>query len=90
MSTKLGSLSIVRVQLGLRKLSVIQSSGMSAVQGLLKYWSEWKNSWDFQNCPLYCGCPLLRDMSVKRGSTVVCKHNSNDSLHARLWESNES
>ena len=36
-SAKSGSLSIVRVQLGPRKLSIIRSSGVSAVQGLLKY-----------------------------------------------------
>ena len=34
-SLKLGSSSIVSVQLGQRKLSVIQSSGVSTVQGLL-------------------------------------------------------
>ena len=52
-SLKLGSSSIVSVQLGQRKLSVIQSSGVSTVQGLLlKYWSQWKDSWDFRNCPL--------------------------------------
>ena len=32
-----GLLSIVCVQLGPQKLSVIRSSGVSAVQGLLKY-----------------------------------------------------
>ena len=37
MSAKSGSLSIACVQLGLRKLSVIRSSGVSAIQGLLKY-----------------------------------------------------
>ena len=60
MSTKSGSLSIVCVQLGPQKLSVIQGSGVSAIQGLLKYSSEWKDSRDFENCPLYRGCPLLR------------------------------
>ena len=60
MSAKSGSLSIVCVQLGPRKLSVIRSSGVSAIQELLKYWSEWKDSRDFQNCPLYHGCLLLR------------------------------
>ena len=35
MSTKSGSLSIVCVQLGAWKLSVIRSSRLSAVQGLL-------------------------------------------------------
>ena len=34
-SLKLGSSSILSVQLGQRKLSVIQSSGVSTVQGLL-------------------------------------------------------
>ena len=49
---KFGSLSIVCVQLGRQKLSVIWSTRVSAVQGLLKYWSEWKDSQDFQklNC----------------------------------------
>ena len=60
MSTKSGSLSIVCIQLGLQKLSVIRSSRVSAIEGLLKYWSEREDSWDFQNCPLYRGCPLLR------------------------------
>ena len=36
-SAKLGSLSIVCVQLGPQKLSVILSSGVSTIQGLLKY-----------------------------------------------------
>ena len=36
-SAKSGSLSIASVQLGPRKLSVIWSSGVSAIQGLLKY-----------------------------------------------------
>ena len=61
MSTKSGTLSIVYVQLGVRKLSVIWSRGVSAIKGLhFKYCSEWKDSWDFRNCPLYRGCPLLR------------------------------
>ena len=34
MSAKSGLLSIVCIQLGLRKLSVIQSSGVSAIQRL--------------------------------------------------------
>ena len=33
-------------------LTVIQSSGVSAIQRLLKYWSEWKDSRDFHNCPV--------------------------------------
>ena len=63
--TKSGSLSVACIQLGPRKLSVIRSSGVSAIQGLLQYWSEWKDSWDFQNCPVYhrCqGCPLTLDL----------------------------
>ena len=36
-SAKSGSLSMVCVQLGQRKLSVIRSSGVSAIEGLLKY-----------------------------------------------------
>ena len=50
----------VCVQLGPRKLSVIRSSGVSAIQELLKYWGEWKDSRDFQKCPLYRGYSLLR------------------------------
>ena len=60
MSAKSESLRIACIQLGLRKLSVIRSSRMSTIQGLLKYWSEWKDSRDFQNCPLYHGCPFFR------------------------------
>ena len=37
MSAKLGSFSIVCIQLGPRKLSIIQSSRVSAIQRLLKY-----------------------------------------------------
>ena len=48
-----------------QKLSVIRSSGASAIGGLLKYWSEWKDSRDFQNCPLYRRCPLLRGVRVR-------------------------
>ena len=50
MFAELGLLSIVCVQLGPRKLSVIRNSGVSTIQELLKYSSEWKDSWDFQNC----------------------------------------
>ena len=39
--------SIVRVQLVPWKLSVIQSSGVFTIQGLLKNCSKWKDSWDF-------------------------------------------
>ena len=41
MSAKSGSLSIACIQLGPRKLSVIWSSGVSAIQGLLNViWSS--------------------------------------------------
>ena len=30
---------------------------MSAIQGFLMYESLWRNGQDFQNCPLYHGCP---------------------------------
>jgi len=40
-------LSIVCIQLGMQKPSVIQNNRVSAIQGLLKYWSEWKDSQDF-------------------------------------------
>ena len=50
----------VCVQLGPRKLSVIRISGVSVIQGLLKFWGEWKDSRDFQKCPLYRGYSLLR------------------------------
>jgi len=61
---KSGLLSIASIQLGPRKLSVIRSSWVSAIQGLVKYRSEWEDSRDFQNCPLYCGCPLIRGSTV--------------------------
>ena len=53
-------LNIVVVQLGQQKLSVIWSNWVSTIQWLLKYKSEWEDNRDFQNCLLYCGCPLLR------------------------------
>ena len=34
---------------------------MSAIQGLLKYWSKWEDS---LNCPLYRGCLLLRGIRL--------------------------
>ena len=71
MSAKSGSLSIVCVPLGPQKMSVVQSSGVSAIQGLLKYRSQRKDSRDFRDFPLYCRCPLLRGVH-KQGSTV-CK-----------------
>ena len=63
MSAISGSLSIVCVQLGPRKLSIIRSREVATIQRLLKYWSERKDSWDFQNCPVYHGCLLLRGVS---------------------------
>ena len=56
----LNQLSIVCLQLGPQKLSVIRSSGVSAIQELLNYCNERKDSQDFRNCPLYCWCLLLR------------------------------
>jgi len=53
-------LSIVCVQMEAQKLSIIRSSGVSAVQRLLKYWSECKDSHDFRNCPLCHGCLPFR------------------------------
>ena len=51
------------------------NSGVSTIQGLLKYSNEWKDSRDFRNCLLYCGCPLLR-VFIKQGSTV---------FHTTIW-----
>ena len=48
---------------------------MSAIQGLLKYWSEWKDSWDFQNCPLYHRCPLLRGVHQVRFHCISSRYN---------------
>ena len=73
-STELGSLCIAYVQFGPWKL---WRREVSAIQELLKYWSEWKDSRDFQNCPLYCGCPLLR------GSTVFMHTSCTHSLVPR-------
>ena len=65
MSAKSGSLSIVHLQLGLRKVSVIQSSRVSTIQGLLKYSSEWP-----MEGQLGLGELSVSGVSVKRGSTV--------------------
>ena len=54
MSAKLGWLCVVCVQTP--KLSVIRSSRVLAIQGLL---NELKDSWDFQNCSSYHGCSLF-------------------------------
>ena len=45
------------------------SSGVSAIQEFLMYWSLWRNSWDFQNCLFYPGCCCWA-VSVKQGSTI--------------------
>ena len=51
--------------MGTQKLFIIQSSGVSVMQGLLEYSSEWKDSRDFQNTGVHCW-----GVSVKWGSTV--------------------
>ena len=64
MSAKSGLLSIIGMQLGLQKVSVIQNNGVSAIQRFLMCLSLWLNSWEFWNC--LCdfgmsaaeGCPL--------------------------------
>ena len=55
MSTKLGSLSIVCIQLGPRKLAVVRSREVAAKQGVLKYYSEWRCSRDQGEWPLIRG-----------------------------------
>ena len=50
-SAKLGSLSIICIQLGPRKLSIIQSREVATKQGFLKYYSEWRCSRDQGECP---------------------------------------
>ena len=47
------------------------SSRVSAIQGLLKYWSEWEDSQNFQHCPWYCVCLLLRGSTVQYNS-IYC------------------
>ena len=64
-SAKSGSLSIVRVQLGPRKLPVIRSSGMSAIQGLLKIEVNGGQS-GLSESSVYRGCPLLRGVRYQR------------------------
>ena len=51
-SNSAGSLNIICIQLGVWKLSIIQSSWVSAIQWLFKHWSEWK------------GQPGLAELSV--------------------------
>ena len=53
-------------------MSVIRSSGVSAIQGLLKSWSEWKDSLDFQNRLLYRRCPLLRGVRSAGFHCITC------------------
>ena len=71
MSTKSGSLSIACVQLGPRKLTVIRSSGVSAVQGCLNIEVNGRTV-GTSRIVLYHGCMGVRfsGVSVKRGSTV--------------------
>ena len=68
MSAKSGSLSIACVQLGPRKLSVIQSSGVSAIQGL----SIEVNGRAIRTFRIVHYIMDIRysGVSVKRGSTV--------------------
>ena len=86
-STKSESLSIVCVQLGVWNLSVMQSSGVSAVQGLLKYWSWCKGSRHFG---IVCGVRCW-GVSVKQGSTelhasVVTKYHFKTMLpHSEIY-----
>ena len=61
--------------MGPQKLSVIQRNRVSAVQGLPKHWSEWKDSRDFQNCPLWGGprmCMLVNLGDVYCLLVVLC------------------
>ena len=53
------------VQLGAWKVSVVRSSGVSAIQGFLMYWNLGRNGWNFQNnyCPL-SGAALLDPFTV--------------------------
>ena len=67
-STRSVSLSIVCIQLGLWKLSVVPNSGLSTIHQLLIYSSEWKDSWDFRNC--YIIGIRFWGVSNKQGSTV--------------------
>ena len=69
MSTKLGLLSIVCIQLGPWKLSVIQSSGVSAFQGLLKYWNGRTVGTFRIVCYIVGVC--CWGVSVKQGFTVL-------------------
>ena len=66
MSAKSGSFSIACVQLGPRKLSVIRSSGVSAIQGLLKY----GRAIGTFKIVLYIVGVRYSGVSVKRGSTI--------------------
>ena len=72
MSAKSGSLSIACVQLGPRKLSVIQSSEVSAIQGCLNIEVNGRAIGTFR---IVCYIVGVRysGVSVKRGSTVYTK-----------------
>ena len=69
MYAKSGSLSIAYVQLGPRKLSVIRSSGVSAVQGCLSIAVNGRAVGTFRNVRYIVGVRYSA-VSVKRGSTV--------------------
>ena len=62
MSAKSESLSIVCIQSGPQKLSVIQSSRVSTIQGLLKYIEVNGKTVGTFRIVLYHGCPLLRSV----------------------------
>ena len=57
--------------------TVIWSSRVSAIQGLLKHWSEWKGKRDFQNCQLYHGNSFVQKLAClllgfADGSSLEC------------------
>ena len=56
--------------LGKNLLSIIWSSGVSALEGLRMYGSYRENNRDPEICPLYQGV-RYRGVSVKRGFTVI-------------------
>ena len=69
MSAKLGSLSITCIQLGPQKLSVIQSSGVSAIQGFLSIEVNGRTVGIFRIVRYIVGAHFS-GVSIKRGSTV--------------------
>ena len=62
MSDKLESLNNVCIQLGVPKVSHIQSGRMSEFQGLRTEVNERIDSQEFWRCPLYSRCLLLKDV----------------------------